>query len=309
MRQKTSNYAEKDRLGTCAGRLLFCPVLYILTGQLASNGRIRDHIANTMDDIRDGQKTNSISKYIDSQAVRTNPFGDNRAGERAYRRAERIVAGLYLLTNHISGDEPVRSKVRANAADLLPLTLSLRNEMRTTQSSNVHALQANIRELISLVRILTVSGFVSVQNANIMIEALDELGTYIHASQKSILAESVALSRDELIDVRGPLLPAAPTRVVKDMRDTMTLKDTSIIMDREKVSVRVNQTQGQLSLRTQSIMDVLRSGGSLGIKDISANLPEYSEKMIQRELAELVALGQVKKAGLKRWSRYSLAQV
>jgi DNA-binding HxlR family transcriptional regulator len=50
---------------------------------------------------------------------------------------------------------------------------------------------------------------------------------------------------------------------------------------------------------------VLRSQGELGIKDVVSNLPEYSEKMIQRELAELVAAGRVKKTGLKRWSRYT----
>jgi DNA-binding HxlR family transcriptional regulator len=36
------------------------------------------------------------------------------------------------------------------------------------------------------------------------------------------------------------------------------------------------------------------------------NLPEFSEKMIQRELAALVQEGVVMKQGEKRWSRYSL---
>jgi DeoR/GlpR family transcriptional regulator of sugar metabolism len=60
--------------------------------------------------------------------------------------------------------------------------------------------------------------------------------------------------------------------------------------------------------RASRIMDILKDGGVLGIKDIAANLPEYSEKMIQRDLAFLVKQNQVRKSGAKRWSRYSLVQ-
>ena len=260
-----------------------------------------------MDELRDIQKTNSISRFIDGQVVKTNPFGNNRAGERVYRRAERLVAGLYLLTNHISSDESVRAKVRTDATDLLTQTLSLRDEMRSPQSGNYQNLQSTVRELISLVRILAVSGFVSTQNAGIMIEALDELGVYLNASQKSILAESVSLSREDLIDVRGSFAQHTNTRPVKDIKDTGEIKDTGNVTDNRKMSVSIRQTEGQSSLRAQSIVEVLRSGGSLGIKDIVSNLPEYSEKMIQRELAVLVGGGTVKKQGLKRWSKYSVA--
>ena len=258
-----------------------------------------------MDELKDAQKTNNVSRFVDGQIVRTNPFGDNRAGERAYRRAERIAAAIHLLTNHIARDEPVRLKVRSGGADLLGKVLQLRDEMRATQSVNLHGLQSLIRELISLVRILAVSGFVSMQNANIMIEALDELGTYLTASQRSILAESVSLSREELMDIRSTYAQHA-NRAIKDVKDTTTVKDADTTSDKEKVSVNARQTEGQITLRGQSIMDVLRSGGSLGIRDISSNLPEYSEKMIQRELAGLITLGKVRKLGLKRWSKYAI---
>ena len=56
-------------------------------------------------------------------------------------------------------------------------------------------------------------------------------------------------------------------------------------------------------------MDILRLGGTLGIKDISANLPQYSEKMIQRELADLVLANKINKTGEKRWSRYQVVAV
>ncbi len=260
-----------------------------------------------MDDIKDIQKTDSVSRFIDSHTVRTNPFGENRAAERAYRRAERICAALYLLTNHISETESIREAVRTSAHQLLGEVLPLRDAMRSPQSHAVQTLQTSIRHLISLVRILAISGFVSTQNAGTMIEALDELGNFLSASQRSILSENITISREELMDVHAPSVTHRPTSVrsIRDTREVTVIKDTTAITDITDVSNKASEDKS-MSVRIQSILEILRVGGSLGIKDIAANLPEYSEKMIQRELLELAAKGKIRKIGLKRWSKYTL---
>ncbi len=268
--------------------------------------KIRDIIKTTMDEIKDVQKTDSISRFIDGHAVRTNPFGDNKAGDRAYRRAERIVAAIHLLTNHIDSSEPVCSSIRSGAVGILQHMLELRNEMRSSQSSVFTRVQASIRHLISLTRVLTVSGYISIQNATTMVEALDELGNFLTASQRSILSESVALSREDLLDVRAPIL-RGQSRQIKDVKDRVEVTDIKTVSVNQLTSVSESNTQRLVTVRTQNILDALQSGGLMGIKDICAHLPEYSEKMIQRELAELVEGGKVRKSGLKRWSRYSVA--
>jgi hypothetical protein len=260
-----------------------------------------------MDEIRDAQKTDSISRFIDTHAVRTNPFGENRAGDRAYRRAERIAAAIHLLTNHLEGDEPVSSAIRSDAVELLQDMLELRSEMRSPRSSVFGAAQARIRHLISLVRILTVSGYISMQNASTMVEALDELGNFMNASQRSSLSESVAISRDDLMDVRGTAFKTARA-TVKDIKDRGFPSDNKNQNDGAILSVNGIQTKGQISVREQSILEALQQGGAMGIRDISAHLPEYSEKMIQRELSALVEGGKVRKSGEKRWSKYTIAQ-
>lgn len=258
-----------------------------------------------MDEIKDVQKTDSISRFMDNHAVRTNPFGENRAGDRAYRRAERIAAAIHLLTNHIDADEPVCSSIRTGSVELLQYVLELRSEMRSAQSSVFTAAQAKIRHLISLVRILTVSGYISIQNASTMVEALDELGNFMTAAQRSMLSESIAISREDLLDVRTPLL--AKAKSVKDVKDENGSPEKVNHASVSMPAVISAKSEGQISVRRQNIIEVLQSGGLMGIKDICTNLPEYSEKMIQRELAELVEGGKVRKAGLKRWSRYSIA--
>ena len=258
-----------------------------------------------MDDIKDIQKTDSVSRFFDDVVIRTNPFGENRAADRAYRRAERIVAAIYLLTNHIPESESIRSTIRTAAQGLLASILSMRDEMRSAQSRSVHALQSSIRHLISLVRILNVSGFISSQNASTMIVALDELGNFLTASQRSILSENVTISRDELVDVHvGSHVSKMPARV---QRERITaVKDTGNSVLQPLVSNTGGK--GDTSVRVQSILDILSAGGSLGIKDIAANVPEYSEKMIQRELLDLTNQGKITKEGLKRWSKYALAK-
>lgn len=260
-----------------------------------------------MDENKDTQRTESISKFLDVQNVRVNPFGDNRAADRAYRRAERIVAAIHLLTNHIDALEPIRNSIRAESVSLLKQILDVRDEMRSAQSRPVIRVLSSIRHLISLARMLAISGFASIQNTGAITDSLDELGNFLTASQRTSFSESVAVSRDELLDVGS--LSARPASVyVKDTKDRVLDRTSDGVMDRIATSVTGVSTNGHVSVRTQSVLEILKTSGSMGIKDICLNLPEYSEKMIQRELLGLVAEGRVTKVGLKRWSRYSITQ-
>jgi predicted HTH transcriptional regulator len=62
------------------------------------------------------------------------------------------------------------------------------------------------------------------------------------------------------------------------------------------------------SNRQNMILGLLRKKGDLTIKDISIVIKDCSEKTIQRELIAFISSGLVKRAGERRWSRYSLTQ-
>jgi hypothetical protein len=255
-----------------------------------------------MDDIKDVQGRN-FSKFLDTE-VRTDPFGDNHSGERAYRRAERLVAGIFLLTNHIDSRERLRQEVRSNAISLLDHILALRDEMRSTTSPRVTEFQARVRCLISQIRMLVFAGFVSSQNAETVSGALDELGNFIHLSQRTNLSESVRFVREDFLNVRelskGHIRDIKDSKVVKDKE---TVKDTQQSQE-EGVAIGTSI----MTSRASSILEILRAGGEMNIRDVSANLPEYGEKTIQRELGVLIERGLVRRSGLKRWSRYAIAQ-
>ena len=241
----------------------------------------------------------NILLILDNQEVKTNPFGANVTGENSYRRAERIGAALHLITNHIPESEPLRSGVRKAGLNLLSQILELRTGFRTPASEKGQTALASLRELISLVRLLAVAGFVSPQNVHTVSGALDELGSLIVVSQRSTLAEQTTITRD---DLTPPMLETSLSRTARQHlpeRRTRRRRGIKDITD-EEGSVSDTPT----STRADQIMDILKVGGILGIKDISVNLPQYSEKMIQRELADLVSAQRVTKLGAKRWSKY-----
>lgn len=248
-----------------------------------------------MDIRKNSPRNESVALIVEGKNVKTNPFGENKSGERAYRRAERLVAALHLVTNHVAHDEPLRSRIRMLSPELLSLMLEGRDEMRASESAKMRQVSSLIRELISLVRMLSISGLLSQQNNEILTEALDELWQFVSTSQRSLLSESVRLTRDDLLDVRDRQAP--PLSFIKDIKDTESIKDTK----------ETHIQSPEQTTRVENILEVLRAGGALSISDIASNLPQYSEKMIQRALFDLVLADKVKKIGSKRWSRYMLA--
>lgn len=250
--------------------------------------------ANFVPDVqKETRDVSNVLSILDAHQVKTAPFGDNVSGENSYKRAERISAALHLITSHIPEEEPLRRLTRSKGLDLLSFILDLRSGLRAPASEKGQAVLALIRELISCVRLLAISGFISGQNAGAITEALDELGSLIVISQRSSLAEQFSISRTELTPpsthetVRSYAREQRP-EIKKDVKDTQIKTGTED--------------------RPQQILDILKFGGTLSIKDITVNLPQYSEKMIQRELLELVALGKIQKIGEKRWSKYSLVR-
>ncbi|MBI2610565.1 hypothetical protein HYW60_01345 [Candidatus Kaiserbacteria bacterium] len=253
-----------------------------------------------MDDIKDVSKKEYLTRFLDSTLIRTDAFGHNISGDRVYRRAERIAAAVHLITNHIPEGEPARVASRRAAIELLSSILSLRSELRSAESKLLIDAEGQVRKLISLVRLLAVSGRVSIQNADALVAALDELGVALTTSQRSGLSESVLLSKEDFAIGAG-----YPAEAVSD---TLGRRKMQRVKDKSEERRKVSDSSIHMRARAEEIIGVLGSRGQLGIKDIAANLPAYSEKMIQRELKQLVAGGRVKKVGAKRWSTYTLAR-
>lgn len=255
-----------------------------------------------MDGKKDIDKVVQMTRILDFEASRSSPFGKNTLGDNAYRRAERIVAALHLLTMHISGDEPLRREIRNVANDLLPAILELRPGFRTSGSEAISETRSCIAHLVSLVRVLAVSGLISPGNAESLIMALAELAA-LFDSERVSMSEDISLSREDLIP--RPRIQEQMTSQRQQSLKDMIIKDKKT----SKTQVLDYRENNASLLRSNSVLSVLSRGGFFGIKDIHSHLPEYSEKMVQRTLAELISMGKVRKIGSKRWSQYALSEM
>lgn len=257
-----------------------------------------------MDIIKDSKgkdEKDAVVPFFKDKVIRTDPFGHNLLAKRLYGKAEKVTAAIHLVTRHIPEQEPVRKEARKSALDLLSLILQSRTSLRAHETVEVLETRALIRRLISLTGILAVNGNLSVANSETLTDALEDLGTVLDASQKTMLSESFVLRREDFIDAKR--FDAGESKIRKG-HSRPRLKDDPNVLDQS--SSRVDKTQ-----RSEHILQILdsskTSGEKMGVREVAARLPEYSEKMIQRELKELVVLGRVRKNGSKRWSTYELA--
>lgn len=253
----------------------------------------RTYKEHVMDDVKDIQNSSALASFLGGFSVKTSPFGMNSNGERLFRRAEAVVSALHLVTNHVPLDEPIRKDIRHTGLTLLSDILAVRDDMRTT-SPHVREVQGSILRLIADVRVLTASNLISLQNAGELVGALDDMGAFLANARRSVQSESLQIIKDDLaLSSRTPL------------GKVRTQKRKGLIKDIGKGQEGYVMSNRSSHARSEAIMKLL-SGGEMGIKDIATHLPEYSEKMIQRQLLSLVSNGKVRKTGSKRWSRYSI---
>lgn len=256
-----------------------------------------------MEQGKNSDKVSLMLNVLDLEAGMGTPFGKNTLGDNAYRRAERIAAAVHLLTDHISETEPLRMEVRRVATNLLNSVLELRRGFRSSGGEALSSVQAEVTHIVSLVRLLTVVGIVSAANAEVLIAGLSDLSS-VFETQRAHMSEDVSLSREGLMPKPRIIQHSRQHNPEKRtaVKDIFEIKDNTSISDKK-------QTRDNVSFsKSKGLIMFLKQGGSYGIKDISIHMPEYSEKTIQRMLAELVSGGVVKKEGDKRWSKYALIE-
>lgn len=236
----------------------------------------------------------SIGTFTDvlGRETHVDPFGNNKHGDRAYRRLERIVGAIFLLTNHIPTD-PLKREIRTCSLTALRQLLSMRTEMRNVSSRKASDLAATLRNIATLIKLLALGGLVSLENGDVIIGAIEDFNSYVQNAAKSTLSETNPFSKDDFI-VSNNVYKGHQ----KDNKDKHAIKDIT--------GTQSTTTSTYSNSRRASIIDTLRTTQDMSITEVAMNLPEYGAKTIQRELAALVVAGDVVMSGSKRWSRYSI---
>ena len=247
--------------------------------------------------------------------------------EYSYKKTEKLVTALYMVTDCMEVDDALKGKVRSLSIELLSYIHKLSHTESSPVDNRVHVATClmNIDEILSLIGIANTIGFISEMNTSILNKELTLLGGELRGSLKK--DDHFTFTLDEkMFDL--PAQAGLPRRVetssnksfslIKDMSahagkrteyNMSFRKDNSLSLT--KAPSNPNSSLISKKDRIDKILNIIKDkkglpGNETGvsIKDISTAFTDCSEKTIQRELNSLVSKGLIKKTGAKRWSRY-----
>lgn len=278
-----------------------------------------------------------MSNQKDTQRTTTNnqrqldvPDTNSLSGIAVYgltnKKTEKLVTALYLVSDCMDTDDALKTKIRLLGVELLSDIYKYTSLSPSEKSSFVATPISHVYELLSFIEIAKTIGFVSEMNASILNHEFTKLAVDLRESVNKDRHFSFTLD-DKMFEVEEGI----PNPFAENMKNQLSSLRTENNMSvknfahknvlngvayghqkidyRESAKKTIPHLQGPAARedRVKRIMSLIKDKKDVSIKDISVFLPDYSEKTIQRELNALFDQGQIKKTGIKRWSRYQLA--
>ncbi len=208
----------------------------------------------------------------------------------ALKKTEKIVQAIYLVTSHLNDTEPLKIELREKSLSLLSYSLALNSENSYERQELVRSFLSTGVEISSLMRVASVSGNISTNNATILSNEIESVAS--HVREKVFPQDSTK----GLILSKDFFATDIPEFEKNDKGQNMVNKGL-------KMAVKQKDRKNS---RQHEILDLLKKQSHLTIKDFARVISDCSEKTIQRELIDLVEKGVVVREGERRWSRYSL---
>jgi len=264
------------------------------------------------------------------------PYQNMGFGLGSYNKTQKLITALYMVTDIIDIDEPIRNKLRTLGAGII-------SDMHSAKENNtgniLSFISSKIAEIMSFLDIASTVNIISEMNCSILkkeFSALDQsilestgkaqtvnrqinLAEFFSATIDEYSSKQDLVTRGEKISQghlstrignsvgvqKGSTLMKALSGVKFSQRPISTpiLPNTSIVFDELKKQRRDN------------IITIIKTiSGGATIKDIKDKtqtnkekfnvLLKCSEKTLQRELVSMVKDNVLDKTGEKRWSRY-----
>jgi hypothetical protein len=259
-------------------------------------------------------------------------FRDDKFCLFVYKKTIKLSAGVYVVTNLLSDEEPLKWELRRYGQKLLSSAVSAGNSSEFSRCEVDKILSTYCLTIISILEVAFYAGLISQMNYTILKDeftafaiSLDEQihkGPELHetldqrffelpkeyrAPENNIVQERQARKGSNSRGVyKGHTIGQNKGVSFSNLNIGQKLISKYGQDDKGQQSVVV-QKNDQKSIRKDSIISILKnSSDPLTIKDISINIKDCGEKTIQRELLSMVGSGVLKKEGERRWSRYSL---
>lgn len=250
-----------------------------------------------------------------------------------YSKTDKLVTALYMVTDIIDKDEPLRNKLRTLGTEIISDMRSLEQSMAGNMAS---VTLRKVEDIVSFLDLAHTMNIVSEMNGDILRKEffklkqsiLDSFGKDQILNKKVDLAEFLNSEFPPLLDKEGAgggnsLITTSPfghssstrRREVPKGHVSLGVQKADTLLKAIKGISGVHNFDLLKKQRRDDILNIIKIlGGSATIKDIKdkvhalpgqvGSLDSHSEKTLQRELVSMVASGVLKKEGSKRWSRY-----
>lgn len=261
-------------------------------------------------------KNTETHSYGQSSQMSEKLLIDKRVYEYSYKKTEKLVTALYMVTDCMEVEDALKGKIRTLGVDLLSHMHKLSNTTSSPIDNHVSVSTSllAIDEILSFITIANTIGFISEMNTSILKKELSILSSELKKSQREKDANFTFSLNENMFAVKMEPSRILEDRYVKDKRTqnmsftSMKASQPTLISKGHSISVINTQSKND---RINKILSIIKDKKNIAgidtgvsIKDISIEFPDWSEKTIQRELNILALKGQIKKTGAKRWSRY-----
>ena len=238
-----------------------------------------------------------------------------------FKKTERIISALYMITDAFSQKEPLKWAIRDSSTNLMADIVSVGQKEKLGLDSKI-TVPVSLYKVISFLDLSYQAKFVSPMNFQIVRNELFNLIfeiENIHEEKKVDLGltdmrEHVRVSRHKKVNssdkgdsfestVKAPSYKGHS----KGQAKRHDVFYESAVNSDQRASMKVKNSDNKNEDRKAKIIQIVKDKKEVSVKDISLLITDFSEKTLQRELLNLVKDGVLKKEGERRWSRYSIA--
>ncbi|MFA5023047.1 MAG: hypothetical protein WC385_03615 [Candidatus Paceibacterota bacterium] len=218
---------------------------------------------------------------------------DNQIKDDKYLslKVQKLTQAIYLVTSLINDNEPIKWRLREEALEILS-DMTLSHDQHISPLYKLPGLETvllKVNHLLSLLDLSLAVNFISEMNLALLKKE------YLTLKQ-SLEHKLKGNSLEQLLE--SPLVNQALPESRPQLETPSYLKINRLPHKNRDVAK---------DSRRGVILDFLKGKDWISIKDITEAVEGCSAKTIQRELADLVQKGVLKKKGDRRWSRYLLA--
>lgn len=234
------------------------------------------------------------------------------------KKAEKITTALYMLTDLIPEQDPMRHQIRSVSLGILSDTRTLTYSLTGDLYFHVGKIISRSWEIMSLIEVSVVVGFISDMNYGILKTALVDFISDLRNKQRiegfkrledmkmgEGEASHLVLNSDFFkLSPEDEYIPNPQGSIVKDMSKRQIEPKMSFKKD-VTVTDKIPTKQDQFGIdRKTRILGLVNEKKDISIKDILSFFQDVSSKTVLRDLNALVETNKIRRAGERRWSRY-----